>query len=55
MIRTTGFRNRRVLGYRNHSFSDYGTGFYFSASRGWRITGNPFLSFFHRSIGFRND
>jgi len=52
MIKTTGFRTRRVVGYRNHSFGDYGTGFYFSQRFGWRITGNPFLYLFCRSIRF---
>ena len=55
MIRTTGFRSRRVVGYRNHSFDDYGTGFYFSRFRGWRVVCSPFLGFFYRSVGIRND
>lgn len=28
MIGTTGFRSDFFVGYRNHSFVDYGTGFY---------------------------
>ena len=55
MIKTTGFRSRRVVGYRNHSFGDYGIGFYFSRSFGWRITANPFFGFFNRSVGFSRD
>lgn len=52
MIKTTGFRNRKVFGTRNYSYGDYGTGFYFTRSRGWIITSNPFFSFFHRSVKF---
>lgn len=47
MIKTTGFRTRRVVGCRNWIQSDSG---FYSHRGGFVIMQNPFICFFNRSV-----